>query len=138
MRNNSTRDLYGISIFLKLLLAFVLKDHDIYLPEHTMAYCHALIVKAWLPLQVLNEDEMPNWEKVHYILYCFLKTHVWHYVAKGNKSSEISLLSKPKENNSKGIQVHVGLEVQFFGEEKDNISDHSDSSSHYSCDSSQE
>lgn len=114
---------------------FVLKDHDIYLPEYTMAYCHTLIVKAGLLLQVSYEDEMPNGEKVHYIMYCFLRTHVWRHVAKENKSPELSLLSKLKENK---VWVHIGLEIQFFGEEEDDISDHGDSSSNYSSDSSQE
>lgn len=69
---------------------------------------------------------MPDGQKSHFAMYCFLRIHVRRHVSKGNQNPVLSLLSKPKEHKPsvkkrKRQQSIVEVEAEFYGEEEGDV-----------------
>lgn len=100
-------------------------DHHAYLPEETIVYCRLLLQKGDFPSSLAYEDTTSNGQKFHFIMYCFLRVHLQRYVAKGNINPQLSLLSKPREYKTRSCREVSQIEIEFPGEDEDDVTDSS-------------
>lgn len=95
-----------------------------------MTYCCGILIEEKYPITANYEDKAFNGQKLHYMMYCHLRSCVRQHIAAGNLNPQLSLLAKPLEDKShvgsrkKNI---AGREMEFFGEHEDDISDSSSS-----------
>lgn len=91
-----------------------------------MMFCNLLLQKANFPSLIAYENTMPNGQKSHFIMYCFLRAHLRRHVAKGNTHPQLSLLTKPLEYKRKEVYLGVSeMKIEFPDEDEDDLTDSS-------------